>query len=160
MRRAGAYVRLAIAYIETFGGAPLGSSTPTTSASGSRERERSVRHAEQAGDGDVLVDVGPVDSGPGPDESPMIPLLRSGVAETRKPLDGNDQRPPVLQVHDEGVGDEFDSPGARLRGLHVISSWGAGARPSHRLRPAGSSGAASGRRRSSCARSRFPSGRR
>src|SRR2546427_1318861 len=74
---------------------------------GFQPRKDSVEQAEPAGDGDVLVDVGPMDSGPWPDESPVAPLFGGRIAEAWKPLEGHGQGASVLQVHDEGVGEEF-----------------------------------------------------
>jgi hypothetical protein len=39
--------------------------------------------------------------------------------QTRKSLEGYAQGAPVFQVHDEGIGDEFESPRARLRRLRT-----------------------------------------
>ena len=73
-----------------------------------------VWEAQQAGDGDVLVELSPVNAGSRTDKPPVFPLLGSGVTQTRKPLERNGQRAPVLEVDDEGVRDEFDGPCASL----------------------------------------------
>lgn len=75
---------------------------------------RLVWEAQQAGDGDVLIKLSPVNAGSRTDKAPVFPLFGSGVTQTRKPPERNGQRASVLEVDDEGVRNELDGACASL----------------------------------------------
>src|SRR6266508_2267298 len=51
----------------------------------------SVRDAEEASDGEILVEIGPVDAEPAADQLPAPSGLGGSVPEPRKPLQGDGQ---------------------------------------------------------------------
>ena len=73
-------------------------------------------------DGDVFIQVGPVNPRSGPNEAPVTPLLGGRIAQARKPLQRDAQRAPVLEIDDESVGDELQSASASLRSGAPVST--------------------------------------
>jgi hypothetical protein len=70
--------------------------------------ERSLAfHGRLAGDevlyADIFVEVGPVNTLAGADETPVAPLLGTGVQESGVPGERGGDRPAVAEVHRKGV---------------------------------------------------------
>src|SRR5437868_603457 len=56
----------------------------------------------------IFIHVGPVDAVTPAGNSPVLPLLRSGIEETRKPSQGHTDDTAVAQGHAEGILRELD----------------------------------------------------
>ena len=70
----------------------------------------------------ILVEIGPMDSDPAPDQSPVVSLLLCCVPQARKPLDGHMKKAPVFQMDDQlvvGSGNRRCSGLMRCRNTHA-----------------------------------------
>ena len=71
-------------------------------------------HPQKSLHGEILIEFLPMDTEPGPYESPDLSVLRRGFQKSGEPVKRDRQGPPILKIDDETVLSDFKATRAGL----------------------------------------------